>query len=204
MKIGILGGAFDPPHLGHLIIAEQIISYMNLDQMWFVPVYSHPFEKKMSSTNDRLAMTQLVETNHIKASDFEYEFNKSSITIETMRLLGKQYPINDFYWCMGSDLLPDFYKWDEWEKLIREYNIVVYPRASTIHELEEHVLKGFQLSSIPKNITLIDKEDTVITNISSTIVRKRLQEKRSVKYIVPEKVIEYIKKNNLYNLSSLV
>lgn len=198
MKIGILGGAFDPPHVAHLIIAEQIIDYMQLDEMWLVPVYSHPFEKKMASVEERLAMTQLLATDRIKASDFEYKYNTSSITIETMSLLKKHYPEDEFYWCMGSDLLPDFYKWDEWKKLINEYNIVVYPRASSIHELEDHVKKGFKLETIPSNITLIDFEDTVITNISSTIVRSRLKEGRSIRHIVPEKVIEYIKSHKLY------
>ncbi len=198
MKIGILGGAFDPPHLAHLIIAEQIIDYMQFDEMWLVPVYSHPFDKKMASAKDRLAMTKLLETHRIKVSDFEYKKNQSSITIETMRLLAEEHPENTFYWCMGSDLLPDFYKWDEWEKLITDFHIVVYPRASSIHELSEHVKKGFQIDTIPSNITLIDFDDTVITNISSTIIRKRLKEGRSVEHIVPKKVIEYIKSNKLY------
>ncbi len=198
MKIGILGGAFDPPHLGHLIVAEQIRDYMQLDEIWLMPVASHPFSKELSATSHRLAMTQLIETSHIKTSDFEHKKNPSSITIETMRLLAKEYPKDTFYWCMGSDLLPDFYKWDEWQSLITDFQIVVYPRGTGILDLELSVRKYFNLKAIPKNITLFSHKNVVMTNISSSIVRDLVRDEYSVKYILPEKIIEYIKKHKLY------
>lgn len=200
MKIGILGGAFDPPHLGHLIVSEQIREYLNLDEVWLVPVYSHPFNKNLSSTLHRLAMSKLVETDYIKASDFEFKKNKSSITVKTMQLLEKKYPNDTFCWCMGSDLLKDFHKWDEWKKLVTDYNIVVYPRGTGILDLEKHVSETFEFDNLPKNITVFNHSDVVISNISSTLVRTRIKQRKSIRYIVPDSIINYINKNKLFNL----
>lgn len=198
MKIAILGGAFDPPHLGHLIVAEQIRQYLKLDEVWLMPVFSHPFNKDLSPAPQRLEMTKLVETKYIKTSDFEIRRNEISYTIDTLELLKKEKPNNIFYWCIGSDMLKDFQKWKDWQQLIKSHNIIVYPRGTGVLDLEKHVEESFALDPLPNNITVISGQDVVISNISSTLVRNRIQNKKSIKYVVPDNIISYIEKNNLY------
>src|SRR5581483_6286412 len=106
MKIAILGGSFDPPHLGHILIARQVIERANMDEVWLMPNYNTSahhavFQKKLSPVADRLAMATLLEQKKIKASDFEIENNQKSLAIVTLTLLSKQYPEHTFYWITG-------------------------------------------------------------------------------------------------------
>lgn len=199
MKIGILGGAFDPPHMGHLIVANQIKEYLNLDEMWLMPVYSHPFSKSLSSPASRFAMTKLCETETIKASDFEIKKENTSYTIDTLELLEKEFPNNDFYWCIGSDMLTDFQKWHRWNDLVAQHNLVIYPRGTGIIDLYKNVCAAFGFERLPSHIYSMNQEDVVITNISSTLVRNRLKKGSSISYILPDRIIEYIKTHHLYH-----
>ena len=198
MKIAILGGAFDPPHLGHLIVAEQVREILKMWEVWLMPVYSHPFHKHLSSTSHRLAMIRFVESQFIKASDFEINLNTTSYTIDTLRLLQKQRPDDEFYWCIGSDTLADFHKWKEWKKLRNDFNIIVYPRGNGLKDLRKNVQKAFKLENISENITVLDHKGVVITNVSSTLVRERVASGSSIHYLVSDKIEKYIKDNNLY------
>jgi len=198
MKIAILGGAFDPPHLGHLIVAEQVREILKMNEVWLMPVYSHPFHKLLSSTQDRITMTRLVESWFIKASEFEIKLNTTSYTIDTLRLLQEQRPNDKFYWCIGSDTLADFYKWKQWEKLIRDFNIIVYPRGNGLKDLRSNVQKAFRLKNISENIIILDHKGVITTNVSSTLVRERFASGRSIHFLVSDKIEKYISDNNLY------
>jgi nicotinate-nucleotide adenylyltransferase len=198
MKIGILGGAFDPPHIGHLIVATQIKEYLDLDEIWLMPMYSHPFSKSLSPASHRLAMTKLCETEVIKASDFELKKGTTSYTIETLELLKQRCPENQFYWCIGSDMLKDFQKWRRWKELMAHHNLVIYPRGTGVIDLVPHVSQAFDTHPLPSHIYPVAHKDVVITNISSTLVRGRLAEGLAIDYIVPKAVIEYIQKHTLY------
>ena len=143
-------------------------------------------------------MTKLVETEKIKASDMEIKRNDTSYTIDTLGFLTKERPSDTFYWCIGSDTLDEFHKWKDWQRLIRDHKIVVYPRGVGIVDLRSHVMKTFQLEKIPENITVLDRDDVVITNISSTLVRNRVRDNRSIKYLVTDKIEEYISELKLY------
>src|SRR5690348_1092340 len=106
MKIAILGGSFDPPHLGHLFIASQVKELVGVDEIWLMPLYqSHggTFQKTLSSVKHRLEMTRLIESDDIKVSTFEIENNKTSYTIDTLTGISQQYPENTYYWIIGSD-----------------------------------------------------------------------------------------------------
>lgn len=197
MKIGILGGTFDPPHVGHLIVASQIKERMKFDQICLMPVASHAFDKKLSSAEHRLAMTTIVSDNGIIASDYEIKLGGVSSTYHTMKYLREERPDDTFYFCMGSDLLEDFHKWNDWQALVAENNFVIYPRGRDQDALAEKVraIMGFHQMN---NITIIEGKDVVITNISSTLVRSRLKQNQSVQYLVPEDVISYIRDHKLY------
>ncbi len=197
MKIGILGGTFDPPHLGHLIAATQIKERMAFDAMWLMPVASHAFEKTLSPAHHRLEMTRLVEREGILASDFEIQLGGISSTYHTMKYLREQHPDDIFYFCMGSDLLKDFHKWNDWQALVEENNIVIYPRGCDIEDLHQIVTQVMGSKRISR-VTVIHGSDVIVTNISSTLIKKAIMEGASIEFIVPQKVISYITKHSLY------
>ena len=197
MKIGILGGAFDPPHVGHLIVASQIKERMNFDQIWLMPVASHAFDKKLSSAAYRLEMTKIVAYDGIIASDYEIKLGGVSSTYHTMKYLREERPQDSFYFCMGSDLLEDFHKWNDWKALVSENNFVIYPRGRDYEHLEHKVQNVMGIDE-RSHISIIEGQDVVITNVSSSLVRSRLKENKSVNYFVPEKIIRYITTHQLY------
>ena len=198
MKIGILGGSFDPPHLGHILIARQVREKLGLDKIWLMPVYHHPLEKKLTPAHHRLAMAKLLETDDIIVSDFEITQNQSSYTVDTLKKLQTLYPDDTFYWILGSDQLEKFTQYKDWQELVANYNLVIFPRETVIEHLEEKTKQCLHLTTIPQNVTLLHDKDLILTNISSTLVRTRLQRHESLEYIVPEAVILYSKKYNLY------
>ncbi|OGK37221.1 nicotinate (nicotinamide) nucleotide adenylyltransferase [Candidatus Roizmanbacteria bacterium RIFCSPHIGHO2_12_FULL_41_11] len=198
MKIGILGGAFDPPHLGHLIISRQVKDRLKLDEVWLMPCHWHPFGKKLSPTSHRLAMCRLVETDWLKVSDFEIKKDSISYTIDTLPGLYQRHPEHKFYWLVGSDQLPFFCKWKDWQKLVRDYCFIFFPRGTGIINLRLHVSETLQLPKLPGNISVVNQLDTVITNISSTIIRKRIDNKESIQYLVPDIIAKYFNKHQLY------
>ena len=154
MNIALLGGSFDPPHFGHLLIAHQIIEQGKIDQVWFLPndntdAHHKVFQKKLSSAYDRIMMARLVEEEKIIASDFEMENNKESLTIVTLEKLTKQFPEHTFYWIVGSDKLEMFHLWDDWQKMITDYHVIIFPRGQLNEPLDKLVKKFLRLQTIP-------------------------------------------------------
>lgn len=198
MKIGILGGSFDPPHVGHVLIARQVKETLNLDIIWLMPANHHPFAKQFLSAEHRLAMTRLLEEKDIKVSDYEIKQNQSSYTIDTLNQLKQEYPEDIFYWITGSDQLDSFQKYKDWEKLVYKHNLVIFPRETAIANLDEKTKECLDLKTIPKNIFLLNDKELILTNLSSTLARVRLAKNESLEYIIPESVIAYIHKHNLY------
>jgi nicotinate-nucleotide adenylyltransferase len=203
MKIGILGGSFDPPHFGHLLIAQQVIEHTSLDQVWLMPVFNTAFhhkvfQKQLSSTKDRIAMGKLIEDEKIKISDFEINKNKKSRTIETLKTMTKENPDDTFYWIIGSDRLETFHLWDEWQKIISDYHLIIFPREHMIWELEKTVKKSLQLQTIPENVIVLQNKELILTNISSTAVRNRVKRKLPIDFLVPKAVEQFIKQHTLY------
>ncbi|MGI8420252.1 MAG: nicotinate (nicotinamide) nucleotide adenylyltransferase [Candidatus Levyibacteriota bacterium] len=198
MKIGILGGSFDPPHVGHVLISRQVKEKLQLDMIWLMPAYHHPFAKQLLSSDYRLAMTRLLEEENIKVSDYEIKQNHSSYTIDTLTQLHTAFPDDTFYWITGSDQLDSFQKYKEWQTIITEFNLVIFPRETAIAHLEEKTKACLQLQTIPPNIILLQDSDLILTNISSTLVRTRLAKNEPLDYIIPNKVVAYIRKHKLY------
>ncbi len=203
MKIGILGGSFDPPHFGHILIAQQVLENTNLDQVWLMPTYSTTahhkvFHKEMSSPEDRLVMTAFLANEKIKVSDFEITSNKKSLTISTLKTLTKENPQHIFYWITGSDKLETFHLWDDWQEIISDFHIIIFPREHMLWELKKRVKESLQLQTIPENVIVLDNKELILTNISSTIVRERVTKRLPIDFLVPSVVEEYVKKHNLY------
>jgi nicotinate-nucleotide adenylyltransferase len=186
MRIGILGGSFDPPHFGHLLLARQTREIAGLDEVWLMPYFAHNWDETVSAAADRLAMTRLIEEPGIKASDVEIREHSKSYTIDTVRRLKAKHP-HDFYWIVGSDVVGEFNRWKNHDILAREVQFLVFPRHG--HPVS---------SALPQGFTLVNSPDLVTSNISSTIIRKRLQRGHSVIGLVPERVLAYIGKHKLY------
>jgi len=190
-KIGVLGGTFDPIHVGHLVLAEQVREKFQLEQVIFIPSASppHKTEQKLSSAEDRLKMTKLaVEGNpYFSVSDIELKREGLSYTVETLRKLKDLYKNSEIYFLTGSDVLNEITTWKDPEEIYKLAKIVIAVRPGfDKFDSEDHFAK----KSIIVNITGVD--------ISSTQIREKVKKGESIKYLVPLKVEEYIKKRNLY------
>ncbi len=188
MKIGILGGSFDPPHFGHLLVARQTKEILGLDEIWLMPYFAHNWDTTVSASRDRLAMARLIEEPAITVSDEEIHLQAKSYTIETVQRLKAKYA-HEFYWIVGSDIVREFYRWKDHEILAREVKFLVFPRNG--HPIS---------SSLPTSFTQVRSPDLVTSNISSTIIRKRLHRGHSVIGLVPERVLAYIHQHKLYDI----
>lgn len=186
MRIGILGGSFDPPHLGHLLVACQTKEIMNLDQVWLMPYFAHSWDSTVSSPQDRFEMTKLIQEKDIIASDEEIKIPAKNYTIDTIKHLKEKYS-HDFFWIIGSDTLLEFKKWKEYKKLMKEITFFVFPR------------NGYPLPKIlPSNFRAVSSPDIITSDISSGIIRNRLTKGLSVEKLTPPPVLAYIQKHNLY------
>lgn len=200
MRIALLGGVFDPPHIGHYIVASQVKEIFNMNEVWFVPCkkYNPLFHKIMSSENHRFQMVKLIENKTIKVSNVELKREGFSYMIDTLDILSKQNPHNEFNLIIGSDQLKGFHMWKNWEEIIKKHRLIIFPRDTHVSYLEKRVRKGLKLKYIPDNIKLINSPDLIIANISSTKIRERIKKGLSIKYLVDLKVEKYISEHSLY------
>ncbi|MEK7570836.1 MAG: nicotinate (nicotinamide) nucleotide adenylyltransferase [Patescibacteria group bacterium] len=204
MKIALLGGSFDPPHLGHYLIAQQVREQLAMDEVWLIPLYQKDlqdkaFHKQLSSVEDRVTMAKFLKNSFIKVSQFEIEQNQTSYTLKTLQGLTTKYPEHTFYWILGSDQLESFQKYYHWQELVQKHNLIIFPREHMLWHLEERVKEAFQLQTIPENVIVLHKDDLVLTNIASSVIRKRIKKGLPIKYLVPKEIEEYLRKKGLYS-----
>jgi nicotinate-nucleotide adenylyltransferase len=185
MKIGILGGTFNPPHIGHLVLAQEVKEKIGLDRVLFIPTNVPPHkENKGTSSLDRLKMVTLaIQGNkNFKVLDLEIERGGISYTVDTVRELKNKYPKIKFYLIVGSDLANDFPTWKYFRELKESIKIVVAER------------KDYPLKHI-NNFILVDITQI---HISSSQIRELVHQGGSIKYLVRDNVANYIKKRKLY------
>ncbi|HEX3030407.1 MAG TPA: nicotinate-nucleotide adenylyltransferase [Clostridia bacterium] len=199
LKIGISGGTFDPIHHGHLIISEIARDTFNLDKVLFIPTGTPPHKTNsvIADSNDRYEMVKrAVGSNpYFEASCIEIERKGNTYTIDTLLELRKQYGENiDFYFIVGADTVNEIVTWKEFEKVCGLCEFIAFKRPGSDIIQYEHV--GEQLR---KNYgAKIHFTDAPMVEISSTDIRQRVQSGRSIKYLVPEYVEEYIDIKKLY------
>ena len=190
-RIGILGGTFDPIHMGHLVLAEQVKEKLKLDQVIFIPCFSPPHKtrKKLSPAKHRFQMTKLaLEGNRsFTVSDIEIKKGGLSYTVDTLRELKNRYPRSQIYFLTGSDVVDELNTWKEPEKIYKLAKVVIATRPG-FDEFDPE--NRFAKKSIMVEITGLD--------ISSSKIREKVKKRRSIKYLVPLKVEEYIRKERLY------
>lgn len=187
MKIGILGGTFNPVHIGHLILAEEVREKLNLDKVIFVPAYLPPHKNNpdIARPEHRYKMTGLAisANRYFSVSDIEIKRKGRSYTIDTLREFKKVYPKDSLYFITGSDLLKYLSKWKDLKDVIRMVKFIVATRP------------GYPLAKIPAYIKTIGIR---AVDISGFEVRQCIKRGKSFRYLVPEAVFGYIKRNRLY------
>jgi nicotinate-nucleotide adenylyltransferase len=184
-RIGILGGTFDPPHIGHLIIAQEVLISLQLDQVWFIPTYEPPHKHEATfQVENRLEMLQLAlaDNEAFLLNTIEVKREGKSYTYDTMVTLKKEYPEKEFYFIIGADMVEYLPKWYRIDELIQLVRFVGVQRA------------GYSLAT-PYPIIEID---IPAVDISSTIIRERIRNRKSIQYLVPESVHTYIKEHGFY------
>jgi len=193
MKIvNLFFGSFNPIHIGHLIIANRILEESDASELWFVVSPHNPFKNKKTllSERDRLYIVNLaIEDNYkFKASDIEFGLPKPNYTIDTLVYLKEKYPNYTFNIIMGSDNILHFHKWKNFEQIITDHKIIIYPRVSERIDIKNEKV-------INANIEIIKAP---LLNISATYIRQQIKLSKSIKYLVPDKCYEYIKSMNFY------
>ena len=191
MKIGLYFGSFNPIHIGHLIIANQLVENSDLDQIWFVVTPHNPFKKKSTLLDNyqRLEMVYLATKDYdtLKESDIEFNLPQPNYTVNTLVHLTEKYPKHDFALIMGEDNLKSFHKWKNYQTILEYHSIYVYPRIS-----EGKI--DTQFNNHPK----ITRVDAPIIELSSTMIRKAIKEGKNVKPLLPENVWAYLDEMNFY------
>lgn len=190
MRIGLYFGSFNPIHLGHLIIANHVVENTALDKIWFVVSPQNPLKKSNTLLNeyDRLHLVELAIAGNDKfrASNIEFTLPKPSYTVETLAYLNEKYPGYSFTIIMGSDSIQNIHNWKNYEVILENYYIIVYNRPG--HPVDPAMLTP--------RITVLDAP---LLEISATHIRKNIQQKKSIKYLVPDAVEQYIIEQNLYH-----
>jgi len=203
MNIGLYFGTFNPIHIGHLVIANYMADYTDLDQVWLVVTPHNPLKNKSTLLPDihRLAIVQeAIEGNDkLKASDIEFKLPKPSYTASTLNYLKEKYPQHTFSLIMGEDNLRTFHKWYNHDVLLENYHFYVYPRVLTEQEELEHTEIGSEKEHIYQNhpnITLC--KDAPIMKISASFIRQAISEGKDVRYLLTDPVMKYIDEMNFY------
>lgn len=195
MKIAILGGSFDPIHYQHLYIANFCTDLF--DEVWIMPCYSHPYNKRMSPPEIRLALCEeaIKETVKLYVSDFEIKHTLVAGTYQTMRNLKKVYPEHTFSFIIGQDNADEIHKWINWQLLVTEFSCVVVPRGG-------HEERGDTWYNRKPHIYLGDYyPQFAISELSSTKIRQLLGVcSEAANEYVPEAVIDKVKELGLYGI----
>ncbi|MFC7393279.1 nicotinate-nucleotide adenylyltransferase [Scopulibacillus cellulosilyticus] len=186
-KIGLIGGTFDPPHLGHLAIAEEAADACRLDEVWFLPSYIPPHKDRLVTDSDhRIAMVdRAIEDNPLfKLSLIEIKRKGRSYTYDTLYELKRRYPDDQFYFIIGADMVDDLPNWYKIDQLAKLTSFIGFKRP------------GYTFKK-PEGVTIIPVEMPQI-DISSSMIRKRINQHRSYRYFLCENVKKYIEEKGLY------
>lgn len=189
--IGLYFGTFNPIHIGHLTIANHMAEYSSLDQIWMVVTPHNPFKKKSSllDNHHRYEMVYKATESYpkLQPSDIEFKLPQPNYTVTTLAHLDEKYPDHQFSLIMGADNLKSFHKWKNYETILENHHIYVYPRIAEgdiAHEFMNH----------PK----IHKVAAPIMEISSTFIRKAIKEEKNIRPLLTKETWEYIDAMNFY------
>ena len=191
MKVGLYFGSFNPIHVGHVIIANYFAEHSNLDEIWFVVSPHNPHKKKDSLLADyhRLAMVNIAleDYSKLKSSNIEFDLPQPSYTVNTLVHLQEKFKEHEFCLIMGEDNLKSFHKWKNFEVILENNQIYVYPRITNNREKSDLLThKNIHQIAAPR------------MEISSTYIRKGIKEKYNIQPMLPAKVWKYLDEMNFY------
>jgi len=189
MITGLYFGSFNPIHIGHLAIANFMVEFSELDQLWFVVSPQNPLKEKHSLLQDyhRLEMVRLAveDDDRFRASDIEFKLPTPSYTIDTLTYLEELNPGREFQLVMGGDGLRTFHKWKHADLIVRKYHRLIYPRPGT----------DIEVASRLPNATLVDAP---MMEISSSFIRKAVKEGKDIRHLVPARAYTYMREMHFY------
>lgn len=190
-KVGLFFGTFNPIHVGHLTIANHMAEFSDLDEIWLVVTPHSPFKKKSSllDNHHRYEMVYLATKDYpkLKPSDIEFKLPQPNYTVHTLAHLQEKHPDIDFALIMGEDNLKGFHKWKNYEVILENHDLYVYPRIS-----------GETIENQFKNHSKIHRVNAPIMEISSTFIRKSIAEGKNILPMLSSAVWEYIDEMNFY------
>ena len=194
MRVGCLFGTFDPPHAGHLAVANHMLKHMGLDQVWLVVTPLNPFKqgRTISPDTHRLAMVRLAVQGHegVVASGFEIDLPKPSYTADSLRFMRHRWPDHSFDLIIGSDNLASFHQWKDPEDILEHHRLLVYPRHGMKEHLASSIFVGHPHVRVVANAPLVE--------VSATRIRSDLANWRAVDAWVDPQVLSHIRQNGLY------
>ena len=195
--IGLYFGTFNPIHVGHLIIANHIVEFSNLDEVWFVVSPQNPHKEKKSILADfhRLALVDIAleDNDKLKSSNIEFSLPKPSYTVTTLTYIKEKYPEYNFSLIMGEDNLNSLHRWKNYEEILSNHSIMVYPRV---------MMEGEQMEKKPSSEVLekgqIEFFDAPVMKISASHIRNSIKAEKDVRYLIPPKVHRYLEEMRFY------
>lgn len=191
MKTGLFFGSFNPVHVGHMIIANHMVQHTDLKEVWMVVSPQNPLKQRASlaKDNDRLHLVQLAigDNPKIKASNVEFSLPMPSYTIDTLIHLHEKFPNREFSLIMGGDNLESIDKWKNYQLLLDNYDIYVYQRP------------GFSKGTYGDHPRVKVVENVPMMDISATFIRNAIKEKKSIQYLVPDAVFEYLEGSSIFS-----
>ena len=190
-KICLFGGTFDPPHIGHLLVAQTIFEAENFDKIVFIPTFKTPQKNNITDIKDRLAMLRMGVTSNpnFEISDLEIQRGGTSYTIDTIREYksDQNYDSRELYYLIGSDSLQTFHTWKEPREILDECQVIVALRPGfRPSDISNWILRKVRFANIPR------------FEISSSTIRSRWQENKTIRYMVTQPVWEYINDHGIY------
>lgn len=189
MKIGLYFGTFNPVHIGHMAIANYMVEFTEIQQLWFIISPQNPFkeEKHLLKDYHRLEMVSraIDDDDRFRASSIEFKLPRPSYTIDTLTYLQEAHPNHEFYLLMGSDNLKHFHKWKNADLILQNHHVLVYPRP------------GNQLKnqSLHPHIHVVDAP---LMEISASFIRQAIAKGKNISYFIPPKAYEYLREMNFY------
>lgn len=184
-KIALFGGAFDPPHIGHQKVAQSLLDLGYVDQVWYVPVFRHPWADKLGKIflTDYQTRVEMLEMIVVPKTQVAH-YREVSFTYPTLEYFSQKYPEHDFYWVMGSEYLSKFDLFLKDHPRLIDYPIIVYPRF------------GYPMAPLYENMTPLTQVEEI--NISSSMIRKKVKLEDDISRLVNQEVKAFIKKRELY------
>ncbi|MGA2823293.1 MAG: nicotinate (nicotinamide) nucleotide adenylyltransferase [Bacteroidales bacterium] len=191
-KTGLFFGSFNPIHQGHLMIANYMVEFTDISQVWFIVSPHNPLKEKTSLLADhhRLAMANIAveDDSRFRASNIEFHLSQPSYTINTLTYLAEKYPEKEFILICGSDSLPSFSKWKNYQELLDRYHLYIYPRGEKEpSSFDEHPHVHFTQAPL--------------IEISSSFIRQGINEGKNLRQFLPEKVWKYLTEMHFYEIA---